>query len=47
MEIVTDPDFKNGDEAAAFLKELQLILVTLATCDGKMSGTVQLKCSKT
>lgn len=37
MEIVTEPDFVNGDEAAAFLRELQSILVTLGTCDGKMS----------
>lgn len=37
MEIVTDPDFTNGEDASAFLKELQLILMTLATCDGKMS----------
>ncbi|XP_029644270.1 glutamyl-tRNA(Gln) amidotransferase subunit B, mitochondrial isoform X1 [Octopus sinensis] len=37
MEIVTEPDFKNGEEAAAFLKELQLLLMTLGTCNGKMS----------
>ncbi|GAB1601586.1 glutamyl-tRNA(Gln) amidotransferase subunit B, mitochondrial-like [Argonauta hians] len=37
MEIVTEPDFRNGEEAAAFLKELQLLLVTIGTCNGKMS----------
>ena len=38
MEIVTEPDFKSGEEAAAFVKELQLMLQTLGTCDGKMEG---------
>ncbi|XP_046549858.1 glutamyl-tRNA(Gln) amidotransferase subunit B, mitochondrial-like isoform X1 [Haliotis rubra] len=37
MEIVTEPDFNNGEDAAAFVKELQLILQTLGTCDGKMA----------
>ncbi|XP_071087947.1 glutamyl-tRNA(Gln) amidotransferase subunit B, mitochondrial-like [Haliotis cracherodii] len=37
MEIVTEPDFTDGDDAAAFVKELQLILQTLGTCDGKMA----------
>ena len=38
MEIVTAPDFCGSDEAAAFLRELQLILVQIGTCDGNMSG---------
>ena len=42
MEIVTEPDFRSGEEAAAFVRELQLILVRLGTCDGKMEG----KCAK-
>ena len=43
MEIVTGfnpetgrPDIENGDEAAAYLKELRQILVYLGVCDGKM-----------
>ena len=38
MEIVTEPDFNDGNDAAAFVKELQMILQTLGTCDGKMAG---------
>ena len=38
MEIVTEPDFTTGEEAASFVKELQLILQSIGTCDGKMSG---------
>ena len=38
MEIITEPDFRSADEAAAFVKELQLILLTIGTCDGKMEG---------
>ena len=38
MEIVTEPDFRSSQEAAAFVKELQLILQTLGSCDGKMAG---------
>ncbi|XP_041359895.1 glutamyl-tRNA(Gln) amidotransferase subunit B, mitochondrial-like isoform X2 [Gigantopelta aegis] len=37
MEIVTEPDFTSGEEAASFVKELQLILQSIGTCDGKMS----------
>ena len=36
MEIVTEPDFTDGVEAAAFVRELQQILQTINTCDGKM-----------
>ena len=38
MEIVTEPDFHSGEEAAAFVRELQLVLIKLGTCDGKMEG---------
>lgn len=38
MEIITEPDFRSSDEAASFVKELQLILQTIGTCDGKMEG---------
>lgn len=38
MEIITEPDFRSSDEAGAFVKELQLILQTIGTCDGKMEG---------
>ena len=34
MEIVTEPDLTSGNEAAAFVNELQVLLKTLATGDG-------------
>ena len=34
MEIVTEPDLSSGNEAAAFVNELQLLLKTLSTGDG-------------
>ncbi|XP_077984678.1 glutamyl-tRNA(Gln) amidotransferase subunit B, mitochondrial-like [Glandiceps talaboti] len=36
MEVVTLPDMCNGTEASALVRELQLILQYLGTCDGKM-----------
>ncbi|CAG2195572.1 PET112 [Mytilus edulis] len=36
MEIVTEPDFSDGTDASAFVKELQKILQTIQTCDCKM-----------
>ncbi|XP_064638051.1 glutamyl-tRNA(Gln) amidotransferase subunit B, mitochondrial-like [Lineus longissimus] len=36
MEIITAPEFSTGIEVAAFLKELQHILLAIGTCDGKM-----------
>ncbi|MCE5274717.1 MAG: Asp-tRNA(Asn)/Glu-tRNA(Gln) amidotransferase subunit GatB [Syntrophaceae bacterium] len=36
LEIVTEPDMSTPDEAAAYLKELRLILVYLGICDGNM-----------
>jgi len=38
MEIITEPDFSSSAEAVSFVKELQLILQTLGTCDGRMEG---------
>ncbi|KAH3827826.1 glutamyl-tRNA(Gln) amidotransferase subunit B, mitochondrial-like [Dreissena polymorpha] len=37
MEIVTAPEFHSGDEARSFVRDLRQLLVTLGTCDGKMS----------
>ncbi|XP_070553935.1 glutamyl-tRNA(Gln) amidotransferase subunit B, mitochondrial-like isoform X1 [Ptychodera flava] len=36
MELVTKPDMCNGTEAAAMVRELQLILQYIGTCDGRM-----------
>jgi len=36
MEIVTRPDMRSADEAAAFLKKLRAIVRYLGTCDGNM-----------
>lgn len=36
MELVFDPDLTNGEEAAALVKELVLILNTLETCNCRM-----------
>jgi len=38
MEIITEPDFSSTVEAVSFVKELQLILQTIGTCDGRMEG---------
>ncbi|KAJ8335655.1 hypothetical protein SKAU_G00389970 [Synaphobranchus kaupii] len=37
MELVMEPDMQCGEEAAAAVRELQLILQTLGTCQGNMS----------
>ncbi|XP_053336071.1 glutamyl-tRNA(Gln) amidotransferase subunit B, mitochondrial [Clarias gariepinus] len=37
MEVVMDPDMCCGEEAAAAVRELQLILQTLGTCQGNMA----------
>ncbi|KAF7686905.1 hypothetical protein HF521_015298 [Silurus meridionalis] len=37
MEVVMEPDMCCGEEAAAALRELQLILQTLGTCQGNMA----------
>ena len=36
MEIVTKPDMRSGEEAAAFLRKLRAIVRYLGTCDGNM-----------
>ena len=36
MEIVTEPDMRCGIEAASFVRELQLVLQTIRSCDGNM-----------
>ncbi|XP_070199894.1 glutamyl-tRNA(Gln) amidotransferase subunit B, mitochondrial-like isoform X2 [Littorina saxatilis] len=36
MEVVTQPDLRDGEDAASFVKEVQLLLRTIGTCDGKM-----------
>jgi aspartyl-tRNA(Asn)/glutamyl-tRNA(Gln) amidotransferase subunit B len=36
MEIVSRPDMRSGEEAAAYLKKLRVILRYLGTCDGNM-----------
>ena len=38
MELVTHPDLKDGEDAASFVRELQMLLQTVGTCDGKMQG---------
>ena len=36
MEIVSKPDMRSSDEAAAYVKKLRTILIYLGTCDGDM-----------
>jgi aspartyl-tRNA(Asn)/glutamyl-tRNA(Gln) amidotransferase subunit B len=36
MEIVSKPDIRSSEDAAAYVKKLRAILVTLGTCDGDM-----------
>lgn len=38
MEIVFEPDLSDGEEAAALVKELTIILQRLGTCSCKMEG---------
>ena len=38
MELVFEPDLTDGEEAAALVKELVLILSRLGTCNCKMEG---------
>ncbi|WAR25242.1 GATB-like protein [Mya arenaria] len=37
MEIVTAPGFSSGDDARSFVRDMRQLLITLGTCDGKMS----------
>ena len=49
MEIISEPQFSNGEEAKAYVKELRRILQCIGTCDGKMSGIcilVSLHCTR-
>lgn len=43
MELVTMPELKDGNDAASFVHELQMILQTIGTCDGKMHGKLHLE----
>ena len=36
VEIVTEPDFRSGDEAYAFLMEIRKLVRYLGVCDGNM-----------
>ena len=36
MEIVSEPDIRSGEEAAAYVNKLRMILRYLGTCDGNM-----------
>jgi aspartyl-tRNA(Asn)/glutamyl-tRNA(Gln) amidotransferase subunit B len=36
MEIVSKPDMRSPEDAAAYVKKLRAILITLGTCDGDM-----------
>lgn len=38
MEIVFEPDLKNGEEAASLIRELHAILLKLGTCNCRMEG---------
>jgi len=38
VEIVTEPDFQHGEQAAAFVRELQALLIHIGACNGKMEG---------
>ncbi len=44
MEIVFEPDLKDGEEAGALVKELTLILQRLDTCNCKMEGITYIQC---
>src|SRR5690625_445311 len=37
LEVVTEPDMRNAEEAVAFAKKLHNIVTSLETCDGDMS----------
>lgn len=42
MEFVFEPDLSDGEEAAALVKELILILERVDTCTCKMAGILKL-----
>lgn len=41
LEIITDPDFKTGLEAASFVRELQNVLRMIDASDGRMDRKLQ------
>lgn len=43
MELVFEPDLKDGEEAAALVKELCIILQRIGTCSCKMEGKLKLQ----
>jgi len=46
MEIVSEPDMRNAEEAGAYLKKLRSILRYLGTCDGNMEeGSLRCDCN--
>ena len=46
MEIVSEPDMRNSEEAAAYLRKLRSILRYLGTCDGNMEeGSLRCDCN--
>jgi len=46
MEIVSEPDLRNAEEAGTYLRELQLILQYLGTCDANMEeGNLRCDCN--
>lgn len=38
MEIVTEPEMKDGKEASAFVKQLIRVLQALGVSDGRLEG---------
>ncbi len=46
MEIVSEPDLRNAEEAGAYLRKLRSILRYLGTCDGNMEeGSLRCDCN--
>src|SRR5271154_320874 len=46
MEIVSEPDMRSAEEAAAYVRKLRSILRTLGTCDGNMEeGSLRCDCN--
>lgn len=42
MELVFDPNLKDGEEAAGLIKELMFILQRIDTCSCKMEGNLKM-----
>src|SRR5205823_7638283 len=46
MEIVSEPDLRNAEEAGIYLRKLRSILRYLGTCDGNMEeGSLRCDCN--